>query len=99
MYGIVEQSGGHIAVESAPGQGAAFTISCPAMRGQVRRFPAADRRGLPGGNETLLLVEDEAAVRSSARRLLERHGYQSSRHGMARDALRILDEASQGSTS
>jgi CheY-like chemotaxis protein len=94
VYGIVEQSGGHIAVESAPGQGATFTIILP--RHEPSPGAAApgqsDRRGLPTGNETLLLVEDEAAVRSSARRLLERHGYEvvEARHG--RDALRILEE-------
>jgi CheY-like chemotaxis protein len=94
VYGIVEQSGGHIAVESAPGQGATVTIFLP--RHEPSPGAAApgqpDRRGLPTGNETLLLVEDEAAVRSSARRLLERHGYEvvEARHG--RDALRILDE-------
>jgi CheY-like chemotaxis protein len=51
----------------------------------------ADRRSLPGGTETLLLVEDEAAVRASARRLLERHGYTviEARHGA--DALRIVE--------
>jgi PAS domain S-box-containing protein len=95
VYGIVEQSGGHIAVETAPGQGATFTIFLP--RHEPAQEPVAlgqpDRRHLPTGNETLLLVEDEAAVRSSARRLLERHGYAvvEARHG--RDALRIVEEA------
>jgi len=94
VYGIVEQSGGHVAVESAPGQGATFTIFLPRHEPSPGA-PApgqSDRRGLPTGNETLLLVEDEAAVRSSARRLLERHGYAvvEARHG--REALRILEE-------
>ena len=94
VYGIVQQSGGHVIVDSALGRGSTFTILLPRhLGGEPSAASKADRRRLPGGTETLLLVEDEAAVRSSARRLLERQGYTvlEARHGA--DALRIVEES------
>jgi two-component system cell cycle sensor histidine kinase/response regulator CckA len=94
VYGIIQQSGGHVTVESAPGEGATFTVLLPRhLGGEPATASKVDRRRLPGGTETLLLVEDEAAVRSSARRLLERQGYTvlEARHGG--DALRIVEES------
>ena len=75
VHGIVKQSGGHIAVDSAPGRGTIFTIYLPRVDEAVE--PA--RRGAPellaGGSETILLVEDEPAVREALRRVLAAQGY------------------------
>ena len=88
VYGIVHQSDGAIDVESAPGAGASFTILFPESADPLTVQP---RRPTPPprGSGTVLLVEDESAVRATARRHLERHGYTvlEARHGV--DALLV----------
>jgi PAS domain S-box-containing protein len=76
VYGIVKQSGGHVAVYSELGLGTTFKVYLP------RAEPAAGgvkpRSGLappPGGTETVLLAEDEAGVRDLIRRVLADRGY------------------------
>ena len=75
VYGIVQQSGGFITVESAPGEGAEFRVHLPAADGDGE----IDEARLPdrpvAGTETVLLVEDENAVRVLVRRVLDRMGY------------------------
>ena len=76
VYGIVQQSGGHIVVDSTPGAGTTCRIYLPraaAAAGAIVNDESAARPR--GGTETILLVEDERPVRFLARQALERHGY------------------------
>jgi signal transduction histidine kinase len=74
---IVQQSGGHIGVDSAVGQGTTFQIYFPRVEQELSVAARASQAGpLPGGRETLLVVEDDPSVRHLARRVLEARGYQ-----------------------
>ncbi len=75
VYGIVRQSGGHIQVYSHPGRGTTFKIYLPRAE-QMLAPEAREETSLPRrGSETILLVEDDDALRSLAREVLEEHGY------------------------
>ena len=75
VHGIVKQSGGHIFAYSEPGKGTAFKIYFPPVAGAVTAdAPAADEEA-PRGSETILLVEDEEALREITREILEAAGY------------------------
>ena len=76
-YGIVKQSGGYIWSESAPGAGATFTIYLPWHEPLVAAAaPASEPTGTRrGAGETVLVVDDEPAVRVVTKRILQRSGY------------------------
>jgi PAS domain S-box-containing protein len=73
VYGILKQSGGDIQVSSAVGEGSVFTISLPL----ARQTEAADPESvvLPGGDDTVLLIEDDKHVRELVEQVLSRLGY------------------------
>jgi two-component system, cell cycle sensor histidine kinase and response regulator CckA len=76
VYGVVKQLGGHIAVDSAPLQGTTFTIHFPATaRPVAARREAKATQVASGRSETVLLVEDDRAVRTVVNSVLRRHGY------------------------
>jgi signal transduction histidine kinase len=75
VYGIVTQSGGHIEVETAPGEGTSFRIFLPRVDSPVS--PDTPRPSGPGGrgSETVLLAEDDQAVRRLVSKVLQSGGY------------------------
>ena len=86
VYGIVQQSGGTVRISSSPGEGTTFTVYLPRLDGAadpVEPRDAADDAGRDSdatgdaslGSETILLVEDEEAVRELARDVLRERGY------------------------
>ncbi|HMF89713.1 MAG TPA: PAS domain S-box protein [Candidatus Angelobacter sp.] len=75
VYGIVEAAGGHISVESEPEQGATFRVYLPQASGMLSEEPKVLQVAPVGGNETILLVEDEAGIRTMTKVYLETLGY------------------------
>jgi signal transduction histidine kinase len=76
VYGVVKQSGGFIWVDSSPGVGTTFEIYLPQAAGTAANSETEEKpSAIPGGSETVLVVEDEAGVRELACQFLRVKGY------------------------
>ena len=95
VYGIVRQSGGHITVGSAPGQGATFRIYLPRVDSPLDALtgPKAIRAPV-AGTETVLLTEDDPLVRLLARTVLQRAGYVVLEAPGGKEALLLAEDHS-----
>jgi PAS domain S-box-containing protein len=98
VYGIVKQFGGAIRVESRPDKGSAFTVYFPRIEEKVSvaAEPAVPRENGSKGDETILLVEDEEAVRKLARTILEDKGYTVVTAADGSEALRYFEAHRDG---
>jgi two-component system cell cycle sensor histidine kinase/response regulator CckA len=95
VYGIVKQTGGFIFVESAPGQGATFTIYLPRHQSaevEAEAAPAPAAQTDLTGDAHVLLIEDETSVRSFAARALKLRGYRVVEAASGEEALDILED-------
>ena len=94
VYGIVKQCGGYVMAYSESGRGSTFKVYLPYASGIPEAPRAPGRRAeLPGGNETILLVEDETALRELTRGLLETAGYTVLEAANVEDAIRLAETA------
>lgn len=92
VFGIVEQSGGHIRVASAPGRGTTFEIFLPAVNERPNEIVEPREAPLARGSETILLAEDDDVLRRLTARILTAQGYRVLEASDGVEALRVAEE-------
>jgi two-component system cell cycle sensor histidine kinase/response regulator CckA len=90
VLAIVNESGGHVGVDSVPGEGTTFTIALPASSAHLTER-VVDHAIAAGGTERILLVEDDEAVRELSQAILERGGYMVRTAASVTAAIAVLD--------
>ena len=91
VYGIVKQSGGSIWVHSKTGEGSRFNIYLPRVDDVPRQLQPPQTISTARGTETILLVEDDPAVRRLTKRILQSAGYAVLEAGNGGEALMLLE--------
>jgi PAS domain S-box-containing protein len=92
VYGIVNQSGGYVWVDSEPGHGSCFTICFPRTTEAMASQIAGDRTLRPRGTETILVAEDEAPLREAICEFLKSLGYTVLTASSGQEALLVASQ-------
>ena len=95
VYGFVKQSGGHVKLYSEPGEGTTVKLYLPRSRKPEEAAQQAPSGRVEGGNETVLVVEDDAEVRGAVVDMLGELGYRVLRAEHAEAALTVLGSGAQ----
>jgi signal transduction histidine kinase/CheY-like chemotaxis protein len=91
IYGFARQSGGHVNIDSEPGNGTTVRLYLPRLSAATSLATDTDEASLPKGNETVLIVEDDPAVRRVVTGMVASLGYRTHEASDGADALQRLE--------
>ncbi|MBI5834607.1 MAG: response regulator [Armatimonadetes bacterium] len=96
VFGLARQNGAHVSCDSAPGAGTVFSVYVPSTTAPVLdSAPSVEAEAIPGGSETILVVEDEVAVLTITERVLTNLGYTVVVANSGHQAMEILRDTSR----